>query len=223
VAAADDKTYWRHVRSEIEPLLAGAPARILEIGCGAGHTLAWLKRRWPTAETVGVDGWQDIAGELKRNADVALIQDLNDPLPDLGQFDLILALDVLEHLRDPQAVMDQLVGMLNPDGAVIVSVPNIANVWVIADLVFHRRFEYRDAGVLDRTHLHFFTEQSALALLQSAGLRVVNGVINGLARKRSRLLLLASLGLARHYLVEQYIMRGVRGAPARSVPWRASK
>jgi SAM-dependent methyltransferase len=222
VKGAEDTGYWQHVRSEIEPLLEGQPTRILEIGCGGGHTLAWLKKRWPDAQTVGVDGWQDIAEELKRHADVAIIHDLEQPLPELGEFDLILALDVLEHLRRPEDTMKALMALLRPGGAIIVSVPNIAHVDIIGDLLFRRRFQYSDAGILDRTHLHFFTERSALALMEDAGLTVREGIINGLARKRSRLLMAATLGLARHYLVVQYIMRGVRGAPSRKVRWRAS-
>jgi SAM-dependent methyltransferase len=219
VTTSDQTSYWRHVRSEIEPLLSGSPDRILEIGCGAGHTLAWLKQRWPKSETVGIDGWRDIQSDLERNADRAIIRDLDEPLPELGEFDLILALDILEHLRDPAAVMAQLVARLRPDGAIIVSVPNIANIEVIADLLFHRRFEYRDAGILDRTHIRFFTERSAVALLQDAGLRVERGVINGLSRKRSKLILATTLGLTRHYLAEQYIMRGTLGTPAAKVRW----
>ena len=211
--------YFSYVRREIEPLLPAHAARVLEIGCGAGSTLAWLKQRWPDATTTGVDGSDSVRTMLAANADVAVIHDLEVPLPDLGSFDLILALDVLEHLRDPAGVLASLVARLAPGGSVIVSVPNVANYSVVLPLLFRRRFDYVDAGILDRTHLRFFTESSALGLMHMAGLGVVDGVITGFQGRRNRTLDRASLGLFRHHFAMQYIMRGERGADAR-FQWR---
>lgn len=221
-AASDALEYYGQTRREIEPLLPPQADRVLEIGCSSGQTLAWLKQRWPQAETTGVDGYAPIKPQLERNADRAIIHDLEQPLPDLGTFDLILALDILEHLREPQAALRDLVARLTPGGRVIVSVPNVAHFSVLRDLVLKRRFDYRDAGILDRTHLRFFTEPSAVALMNEAGLSVRNGVVNGLEGSRIAAFDKMTGGLFRHYLTAQYIMVGTPGAQQGKVDWRLS-
>ncbi len=201
--------YFERVRDEIEPLLPTAPKRILEIGSAAGGTLAWLKKKWPDCETVAIEGQHDLLPALQAVVDHAIIADLEEPLPaDLGKFDLILALDVLEHLRSPTDVLHKLASLLNHSGSIIVSVPNVANFRVLGPLVFKRQFRYADAGILDRTHMRFFTEESALEMMREAGLTVVDGLVNGLTKKRSKLIDVLTLGQARHYLAEQYVMRG---------------
>ncbi|WP_439534956.1 class I SAM-dependent methyltransferase [Polymorphobacter sp.] len=213
--------YFEHSRREIAPLLPEAPGRVLEVGCSSGATLAWLKDRWPGTETVGVDGYEPIRDVLDRNADTAIIQNLEAPLPDLGRFDLILALDILEHLTDPAAVLTSLVSRLNPGGRVIVSVPNVGHVSILSDLLLRRRFEYQDAGILDRTHLRFFTEDSAVALMNAAGLVVGKGVVNGLSGGRTKLANALTFGLFSHYFAKQYIMMGqVSGSPQGRVDWQ---
>jgi 2-polyprenyl-3-methyl-5-hydroxy-6-metoxy-1,4-benzoquinol methylase len=219
VAASTD--YFEHSRQEIAPLLPAAPGRVLEVGCSSGATLAWLRARWPAAETVGVDGYEPIRDVLAQNADTAIIQNLEAPLPELGRFDLVLALDILEHLTDPATVLQGLVSRLNPGGSVIVSVPNVGHVSILADLLLRRRFQYQDAGILDRTHLRFFTEESAVGLMNAAGLVVQQGVVNGPSGRKSKLFNTLTLGLFRHYFAKQYIMLGtVSGNAQGSVNWR---
>ena len=219
MADADPQDYFRFVRRDIEPLLPAKATRILEVGCGAGRTLAWLKSKWPNAATTGVDGCEDIRDELAGRVDTALIHDLDTPLPDLGGFDLILALDVLEHLRHPDQALRNLAAKLDPDGVIIVSVPNVANYEVLLPLLLKRRFRYDDAGILDRTHLRFFTEESALGLMRGAGLKVTDGVATGFWSRRSSLIDKATFGLVRHYLAIQYVMRGQRQGNE-SFSWR---
>lgn len=217
-----DQSYFRWSRREIAPLLpAEAPRRILEIGCSSGATLAWLKGRYPQAETVGLEGFASMLEQVSQNADRAVIHDLEQPLPaDLGRFDLILALDVLEHLRDPADVLKRLVPLLESGGRVIVSVPNLSHHSVVRDLIFRRRFAYQEAGIMDRTHLRWFTESSAVGLMNGAGLTVVAGVVNGWNKRRSKLVNTATAGLFKHFFAEQYIMAGVTGMGQKTVDWQ---
>jgi 2-polyprenyl-3-methyl-5-hydroxy-6-metoxy-1,4-benzoquinol methylase len=217
--------YFEFTRSEIASLLPAAATRILEIGCGRGNTLAWLKRRYAQAETVGVEYWPGAREDLQRNVDVAIMADLEQGLPPelMGQFDLILALDVLEHLRDPGLVLSRLVERLAPGGQFIVSLPNISHLSVSAPLLFRRRFRFTDAGIMDRTHLRWFTEETAVELLNGAGLRVTDGVVNGLDGPRARALDAITFGKLRHWLSKQYIMRGEPGAGQGPVAWRIPK
>lgn len=216
----DIDSYFAHARRDIEHLLPQQARRILEIGCSSGATLAWLKQRWPSAEAYGVDGYAPLEGIIRQRAGNALIHDLEQPLPDLGQFDLILALDVLEHLRSPEIVLADLAKRLTPDGICIVSVPNIAEYGVSVPLLFKRQFRYTDAGTLDRTHLRWFTEESAIDLMRSAGFHVSKGAISGFDGRSRRIFDALTFGLFRHYLAKQYIMRGDRTPGDGGVRWQ---
>ena len=143
---------------------------------------------------------------LAINADVAHIVDLNEDIPDVGEPDLILCLDVLEHLIAPERVLALLVGILAPGGTIIVSLPNVAHLSVSLPLVLHGEFRYRDAGILDRTHLRFFVKRSALELLNRAGLVVKHGLQLGFDGPKSRLANLATLGILRDRLTKQYLL-----------------
>jgi SAM-dependent methyltransferase len=211
--------YFSHVRSEIEPLLPQTARRVLDVGCGEGATLGWLRRRWPSAILAGVDRDEGCVSRLAQVADLALQHDLETPLPELEPFDLILALDVLEHLREPAIVLGRLTGLLAPGGRIIVSLPNVAHHSVIRGLL-RRRFDYADAGILDRTHLRFFTERSALALMRDAGLSVEQGMTSGFSRRKPRRANKLTLGLFRHYLTEQYIMSAVLDGAGQAPPER---
>lgn len=201
-------TYFQNVRSDIGPLLKGQPRRILDVGCGAGATLAWLKQRWPEAETMGIDGYAPVLPELEKNADKAMILDLEQPLPDLGTFDLVLALDVLEHLRDPWAAAQRLADLVGPSGAMIASVPNVANQKVLMPLLLKGEFRYLDAGLLDRTHLRFFDERSAIELVEGTGLTITGGV--AVMGRRQRFQDRLTLGLLQRHFINQYVMRAER-------------
>ncbi|SCB08486.1 Methyltransferase domain-containing protein [Bradyrhizobium shewense] len=199
--------YFHWVRREIHPLLPKQCSSILEVGAGAGATLRWLKGYYPNAETTGVEINPALSDELGRNVDRAIIGSVDEIIVQLKKYDLILLLDVLEHLPDPSATLQSLAKTLNPGGRVIISVPNIAHFSVSLPLLLHRRFDYQEAGILDRTHLKFFVEDTAIKLLSDAGLKVTDALISGMER-RAKIFNFFSRGLLRHYLARQYIMLG---------------
>jgi 2-polyprenyl-3-methyl-5-hydroxy-6-metoxy-1,4-benzoquinol methylase len=200
--------YYHFVRREIKPLLPKSPNRILEVGAGAGATLKWLKTIYPQAETTAVELNPDLLDELKQNADVPVIGPIDETLSKLKTYDLILLLDVLEHLPDSTATLQKLSRLLVAGGHVIVSVPNIAHLSVSVPLLLKRRFNYQEAGIMDRTHLRFFVEDTAIKLLNDANLIVTAALISGLQGPKAKLLDLLSFGLLRHHLAKQYIMLG---------------
>jgi SAM-dependent methyltransferase len=202
--------YFGRIRSEIEPLLPSFAARILDVGCGAGRTSAWLASKFPKAHIIGLEGNSSLKEELTRNVTEAHIVDLNDNLPDVGLPDLVLFLDVLEHLLSPESVLRRLTANLAEAGTVIVSLPNIAHLSVALPLLLQGRFEYKDAGILDRTHLHFFVRESIIGLLNRANLIVERGLEYGLGGPRSRLVDRITFGSLRARLVKQYIVAGRR-------------
>ena len=200
--------YYHFVRREIQPLLPKSAMRILEVGAGAGGTLKWLKTLYPKAETTAVELNPDLRDELKQNVDVAVIGQIDEAFAELKTYDLILLLDVLEHLPDSTTTLRKLSRLLEAGGHVIVSVPNIAHLSVSVPLLLKRRFTYQDLGILDRTHVRFFVEDTAIKLLNDANLIVTSGLISGLQGPKAKLLDLVSFGLLRHHLAKQYIMLG---------------
>jgi 2-polyprenyl-3-methyl-5-hydroxy-6-metoxy-1,4-benzoquinol methylase len=200
--------YYRFVRREIMPLLPRNATRILEVGAGAGATLKWLKSLYPVIETTAVELNPTLLDELKRNADVVIVGPIDEIFGQLKTYDLILLLDVLEHLPDSSKTLQRLTKLLKPGGQVIVSVPNIAHLSVSIPLLLQRRFDYQEAGILDRTHLRFFVENTAIELLNGADLIVTKALISGIQGLRAKLLNFLSCGLLRHHLAKQYIMLG---------------
>lgn len=200
--------YYHWVRQEIRPLLPKNPSRVLEVGAGGGGTLKWIKALYPKVETTAVEINPALLQELRQNVDVPIIGPIDEAISQLKIYDLILMLDVLEHLADPTATLKNLSKHLEKGGQIIVSVPNIAHLSVSIPLLLKRRFDYQDAGILDRTHLKFFVEETAVKLLNDANFVVTGGLISGIQGSKSKLLDLVSFGALRHHLAKQYIMLG---------------
>jgi 2-polyprenyl-3-methyl-5-hydroxy-6-metoxy-1,4-benzoquinol methylase len=217
-----DDCYHRWARREIELLLPPTASRILDVGAGVGTTSRWLKDRYNGAFALALEGNPDLLGELRQNVDEAHIVDLNGSLPDVGAPDLVLFLDVLEHLLHPGEVLARLTANMPANGTVVVSLPNVAHWSVSLPLFLKGRFQYADAGLLDRTHLRFFTRQSAIELVNSAGFMVTKGARTGFG-PRTRIFDRLTFGIARDHLTYQYLMAGSRfsGKPLQtSVNWR---
>jgi SAM-dependent methyltransferase len=165
-----DSGYFANRRDEIGPLLPAVTDRVLEIGCGSGGTMSWLRRIRIVRHAIGMELVPAVADQARSAFDEVVCGDIETvPLPD-GPFDLVLALDVLEHLADPWAMVARLKLVLRPGGTLLVSIPNVANAAVVLPLLLKGRWRYTDAGLLDRTHLRFFTRETAIELLTGAGL-----------------------------------------------------
>jgi 2-polyprenyl-3-methyl-5-hydroxy-6-metoxy-1,4-benzoquinol methylase len=105
----------------------------------------------------------------------ALLCSTLEQAPDrfLSGYDVVVCADIIEHLAHPQAALRRLLA-LQPEGCrFIISVPNVANIWVRLNLLFGR-FDYTDRGILDRTHLRFFTRHTFVALLEAVGLQMTD-------------------------------------------------
>jgi SAM-dependent methyltransferase len=149
-------------------------ARALEIGCASGGTMRWLRQTRRIDWATGVEFFPAAAQRARAIFDEVVEADLNAGQPDLATapFDLILALDVLEHLVDPAQTVRFAKRHLAPDGTMIVSLPNVAHVSVAWPLLVQGRWRYEDYGLLDRTHLRFFTRETAMGLFTDEGLAV---------------------------------------------------
>lgn len=159
--------YYDHSRAEALDLLPAHPRHVLDIGCGRGGVTRELKRRCPGVKSTGVDLFLDPAFAYSETFDSFGQLDLErDELPvDIASFDLILLLDVLEHLRDPQALLQRLADAAGDGCLFLVSLPNFHYYSNLLAIVRSGRFPYDDAGILDRTHLRFFGFDDARDML----------------------------------------------------------
>ncbi|HEX2117001.1 MAG TPA: class I SAM-dependent methyltransferase, partial [Alphaproteobacteria bacterium] len=148
--------YFALARREIGPLLPEKMDHVLEVGCGAGGTLSWLKASRSVSYAAGVELMPSAAERARAVCDEIVVGDVERvTLPFApGSFDLILALDVLEHLVDPWSAVRRLHGLLRPGGYLIASVPNVAHYSVSLPLL-RGRWNYVRSGILDGTHLRF--------------------------------------------------------------------
>lgn len=145
--------------------------RVLDVGAAHGYLAAVLRDRG--FRVTGIEGDSNLAREAAKHCEQVFVANLDGPLPALdGEFDIILYGDVLEHLKNPLDVLVKINQKLRPGGMVIISLPNIANIYVRLQLLMGR-FDYQDRGILDRTHLHFYTRKSFHQFLDQAGLEVL--------------------------------------------------
>lgn len=170
--APDPVSYYANARADVLRQVPLGARNVLDVGCGAGALGASIKRRQP-ARVVGIEYVREQAAQAAtlldavHGGDVAALE-LPDPP---GSFDCLIYADVLEHLVDPWAVLARHRELIAPGGTLLVSLPNVQFVGVLVDLL-RGRWEYRARGVMDRTHLRFWTRRSALALLAGAGYEV---------------------------------------------------
>lgn len=153
--------------------LIDGPKRIVDFGCGPGNLARFLARRGCTI--VGVDINPEHAVMAREYCEDVLVADLDSvSLSDLfpvQRFDVAVFADILEHLRDPGRLVAQITSVLQPGGYVIASIPNIAHGAVRLALL-DGDFDYKSIGLLDDTHLRFFTRKTMEAFFEKAGLVV---------------------------------------------------
>lgn len=169
----NNTNYYDQERRDILRLIPGNAVRILECGSGFGR-LGKLLRETRFCEITGIelnplsihyiDGVYD-------DFFVANLETLKLPFPS-AYFDCILYPDVLEHLRDPWAVLDYHMNFLKPGGSVVISIPNVRNLSVLYNLLVRGHWTYEESGILDRTHLRFFTLKEITKELTSRNLEL---------------------------------------------------
>ena len=155
-------------------LWTGKQQEVLDIGCGEGFFAEKLVEQGNRVDGVDVLSQPRHRKLLGKYIQADLDQGLGQALPALADdhFDRVLLQDVLEHVRNPHKLLTDSHQLLKPHGLLLVSVPNVANISVRLSLLFGN-FEYTDRGILDKTHLRFFTRKSARRMLEHAGYEVV--------------------------------------------------
>jgi glycosyltransferase involved in cell wall biosynthesis len=147
------------------------PERVLEIGTATGYLTSEMAKLG--SRVTGVEQDEEMANVAQEFCDKMVVGDVETMnFEGFGSFDAIIFGDVLEHVRNPQVVLRRISGLLKRDGKVLLSLPNVANIWVRLNLLFGR-FNYSRVGILDESHLQFFTLHSSKKLATDSGLDVI--------------------------------------------------
>ena len=169
------RSYFQHARRDLVPFLPDYLGRILEVGCGEASTLGLLKKdnryEWACGVELDPDAARNASNQIDKvwcgDAEILVDEIQIDPV------DTLFCFDILEHLKDPWTALEKYANFLKPSGTVVISLPNIQYYKVALPLLISGRFEYEDAGVMDRTHLRWFVHKTALELAEGAGFQVI--------------------------------------------------
>ncbi len=167
-----DLYYFGLARPELLERIPQDARQVLDIGCGAGCLGEALKRRQP-ARVVGIEVNPAAADAARRRLDEVFSGDVeNLELPFApGSFDAVICGDVLEHLERPEALLRHARDWLSPNGRLIASVPNVRH-WTVVSGLLSGHWTYEPAGLLDDTHIRFFTRADIVDLFEEAGFRL---------------------------------------------------
>jgi O-antigen biosynthesis protein len=176
--------YYGFPRPEVQAMVNPSTRRILDVGCAAGAMGIGLKKKLG-AEVWAIEINPEAAKQAENCLDRVILSKAQDAVPHLPDnfFDTIIFADVLEHLEDPEAMLAVVKEKLSWGGEIIASVPNIRHWSILKDLL-EGRWDYVEAGILDTTHLRFFTRKSLLELFQKAGYSVIELRFTTLGRQR---------------------------------------
>jgi 2-polyprenyl-3-methyl-5-hydroxy-6-metoxy-1,4-benzoquinol methylase len=164
-------SYYSQSRSEVASFVPVNIGRILDVGCGQGAFLELIKEK-TGAETWGIELMPGIT-EV-RKVDKILTGSVEDLINDIPNdyFDCITFNDILEHLLHPTEVLKMMSPKLTKTGIIIASIPNVRFSANLYELLIKKDWAYKDYGILDSTHIRFFTQISMKRMLEEAGYKV---------------------------------------------------
>jgi 2-polyprenyl-3-methyl-5-hydroxy-6-metoxy-1,4-benzoquinol methylase len=206
----DGARYLDDPRTEVAQIVP--PGRVLDVGCSRGAFGLELKRLQPSRSVYGIE--PTAAVSFARQRLDAVVQGLfPDDVPAAwGRFEVLCFNDVLEHMVDPWTVLANCKSFITPGGCVVASIPNVRYINVVVDLALRGEWKYEPTGVLDQTHLRFFTRASIVDLFQGAGFTLEALIATRLGEsRRPTARILRRLGLAQRFedvLAQRYIVVG---------------
>lgn len=164
---------YDNARADVRAHLSGRFERALDVGCDVGRLAAGLKQDGvvKSAEGIELSAAADHAEKVLERVYRVDLSHSQEGIP-TANYDLVLCLDVLEHMQDPWAALRRIHSLMKPGSTLVVSLPNVRNFRVVLPLLLRGRWDYARTGLLDSTHLRFFTRATALELLVGAGFHV---------------------------------------------------
>lgn len=165
--------YYKQDRSEMIDFIPPTVRRVLDIGCGEGRFGLQLKQSG--MKVWGVEMDTRSATVAQQYLDGVIIGDINNIVSNLPDnfYDCIVFNDVLEHLADPFTLLNRIKRKLCREGIVVSSIPNVRYFGNLKNLLIKKNWKYEDSGILDKTHLRFFTENSIRHLFDSLGYEII--------------------------------------------------
>ena len=173
-----ENNHWRNLNQNYAPaglidMLDVTPERSLDVGCFVGATSALIKSRYPGCHTVGIEPSNPAVEVARTRVDVVhagMLEQVDFAGEGYGQghFDVIVLADVLEHMYNPWGALKSLKPYLSPRGCLLASVPNARNISVLSQLA-SGRWHYEPAGLLDVTHIRFFTQIETVEMFTATG------------------------------------------------------
>ncbi|MGD0335716.1 MAG: class I SAM-dependent methyltransferase [Candidatus Omnitrophota bacterium] len=208
--------YIDHIVWEIVFEIPEGSNKILDIGCGGALTGLTLKQHKKASEVIGIDISKAAAERAALRIDkviVGNIEEMDLNLPD-GYFDYVILGDILEHLINPWEFLKKINKYLKQNGRMLVTIPNVRCWRVVVPLIFKGAWSYEWQGILDKSHLRFFTKKTIYQLFNDAGLNICkikamvgSNLVSGYSSKTITAFLdKFTLGLFREFLAPGYFI-----------------
>lgn len=200
-----DISYYSHSRSEVAAFVPNNILKILDIGCGRGGFLELIKEK-TGAETWGLELVPGITENGK--VDKILIGNVEKMISDIPDdyFDCITFNDILEHLLQPGDILKMMSSKLTQNGIIVASIPNVRFSNNLYELLIKKDWEYKDFGILDSTHIRFFTKISMKRMFEDAGYKITSlEGINVNSSWKLRLFNFFTLGIHSDIKYEQFV------------------
>lgn len=205
---------WYHgsSRKEMLSFVPSSAVKILDVGCSEGKFGELVKRR-NNAEIWGIEYDSTSAEKAAKVLDNVLVGDASTLLGSLEPnfFDCICFLDVLEHLVDTEKILETTKILLKKDGLIVLSVPNVMYIGNLYRLLVKKDWKYLSHGILDKTHLRFFTKRSIKELLEYSGYKVVE--LKGMSPYQGIPFLIFNLLTLGHFRDSRYLQFALVAKP----------
>jgi 2-polyprenyl-3-methyl-5-hydroxy-6-metoxy-1,4-benzoquinol methylase len=184
-------SYFKNDRPELQALVPSGCRMVLDVGCGEGHFGEQLTRK-KGCEVWGIEPVSVAAAEARTRLTKVFTGFFEDTCLHLGQkFDLVCFNDTLEHMANPWECLTLTRELLTERGHILVSLPNILHYYEFLSILKNKDWRYANAGIMDRTHLRWFTMKSARQMLEESGFKVIQ--IKGLDPTPSKLMTMISV------------------------------